>query len=170
MSDTSGYTVSGAEASGSEKNNTCKCGKCGHVGADADFSKWFLVSDSRIKERLCPACGHIWSMCERERAIGLIASEWGLNVGAEEAEKIIEAAPMLLVLTLMLLGVYTDDFTGETSSKPYAGTGSDADIRVLWKSAQIAAPSISPATLQALREYGKGALPAILQKIISGVH
>ncbi len=93
-----------------------------------------------------------------------------VGISREEAEKITEAAPMLLVLTLMLLGVYTDDFTGETSSKPYAGTGSDADIRVLWKSAQIAAPSISPATLQALREYGKGALPAILQKIISGVH
>lgn len=93
-----------------------------------------------------------------------------VGISREEAEKITEAAPMLLVLTLMLLGVYTDDFTGETSSKPYAGTGSDADIRVLWKSAQIAAPSISPATLQALREYGKGALPAIMQKIISGVH
>ena len=93
-----------------------------------------------------------------------------VGISREEAEKITEAAPMLLVLTLMLLGVYTDDFSGETSSRPYAGTGSDADIRVLWKSAQIAAPSISPATLQALREYGKGALPAILQKIISGVH
>lgn len=89
-------------------------------------------------------------------------------ISRDEAEKITEAAPMLLVLALMLLGVYTDTDTGEVSSKPLAGTGSDADIRVLWRSAQIAAPRISTATMQALREYGKGNLPAILQQIITG--
>lgn len=89
-------------------------------------------------------------------------------ISQSEAEKIAESAPMLLVLLLVLLGVYTDTDTGEVSSKPYAGTGSDADIRVLWRSAQIAAPRISTATMQALREYGKGNLPAILQQIIAG--